>query len=155
MAMSRLMSLILPNRPFNLFGDGKTSSRRNRRTDPNVQAPLPIVQIDFAGRIPLTRPPSPRPVPIPESDVGSKSLLDTLPLEIRQQIWKEVVAGGRTFHLVMVEVQFERRLRAPECRSPNPGTCNGSCRRLGGPGASAVKPGKKFLLPLLLTSRKM
>jgi hypothetical protein len=153
--MSRLMSLISPNRPFNIFGDSKTNSRRNRRTDPDVRAPLPIVKIDFTGRVPLTRPSSPTPVPIPENNLGSKSPLDTLPLEIRQQIWEEVVAGGRTFHLVMVEVLLERRLRAPECRSPNPGTCNGSCRRLGGPSASAVKPGKKFLLPLLLTSRKM
>ena len=147
--MRKLMSLILPNRPFNIFGETKPVSERNRWRDPDVRGPLPNVQIDFAGRTPLTRPSSPRPVP--KDNVGSKCPLLTLPLEIRQQIWEEVIGGGRTFHLVMVE----RQLKAPECLSPDPVTCNGGCRRLWDLNSNAVKSSQKFLLPLLLTSRQM
>jgi hypothetical protein len=147
--MPKLLSLFLPNRPFNIFGETKPVPERNRWRDPDVRGSLPSTQIDFAGRTPLTRPSSPRPAL--EGNVGSKCYLDAFPLEIRQQIWGEVVGGGRTFHLVMVE----RQLKAPECLSPDPVTCNGDCRRLWGPNSEAVKSCQKFLLPLLLTSRQM
>ena len=155
--MRTFLCLFLPSGRSNLFGGPKPISERNRWKDPDIRGPLPDVRIDFAGRTPLTRPSSARPAS--GDNVGLKCSLGTLPLEIRQQIWEEVMDGGRTFHLVMVGgrtfdlVMVERQLRAPECLSSDPGHCNGGCRRLYGPGV--VKSPKKFLLPLLLTCRQM
>jgi len=111
MGMSRLLSLILPNRQSNLSGDGG----RNRRTDSIVREPLPIAYKNFSGMIRLTRPSSPSAVLVSENNFTSKTLLNTLPLEIRQQIWVLSVGGGRTFHFLLVEEQDERRFRAAEC----------------------------------------
>jgi len=151
MALSRLLSLIVPNRRSNLFGDGS----HHRRADSVVRDPVPVAHKDFSGRISLTRPPSPRALLVSELNIPSISALDTLPLEVRQQIWKLLVGGGRKFHFRLVEVQLERRFRAAECLSSNPETCSGSCRRLWGPKAGGVRSSKKLLLPLLLTSRGM
>jgi hypothetical protein len=60
--------------------------------------PPPDARIDLTGRTTLTRPPSPDCDEIGENT--PHGILDVLPLEIRQRIWKEVLEG-HTFHLYL------------------------------------------------------
>jgi hypothetical protein len=70
-----------------------------RRAGKRIRLPPPDVRIDLSdGRHPLTRPTSPRPEA--RIAIDSRSLLDVLPLELRQLIWAEVI-GGHIFHLQM------------------------------------------------------
>ena len=147
-----LTSLMRPSRP-----PRQTGIRRRRHPDAR-RGTVPESNIDIAGRTTLTRPSSPQP--ISEHGTVSACKLDALALEIRQQIWGEVL-GGRTFHLVMHESSpldpgpSVKRIVGGQCLAPDPSTCDGSCRRPVGSLASVARSHKKFLLPLLLTSRAM
>lgn len=131
----------------------KKRNRNRVRFDRFARKPPPDVRVDpSGGRKPLTRPPSPRLDPEIEADrPRACSILDVLPLEVRQQIWADVL-GGHRFHLEIREAVFVGWL----CVSPKSNTCGSGrddCRRLLYNGD--IKLEKNLLLPLLLSCKHM
>ena len=128
-------------------------SRHPRRAGRHIRLPPPDVRINLSGgRHPLTRPTSPRP----ELQIArdSRSLLDTLPLELRQLIWAEVL-GGHVFHLEIREGVLTGQI----CLTP----CGKSCSRghfscslpLPDKRNKKIKRQKHFLFPILLSCKQM
>lgn len=108
--------------------------------------------LDATERKPMTRTSSPSP----QNDAPSKqnsrhTLLDVLPLEIRQQIWTDVL-GSNVFHL---DIQLGR-LRGLRCVASDPSTCqhgHAGCRlRLS---RTRQNQEKNTLLPTLLACKQM
>jgi hypothetical protein len=129
---------------------GRHKCIRRGGSDPWAGGPPPDARIDFLGRIPLTRPPSPSLNSGSSVSSQAQCSLCVLSLEIRQQIWESAL-GGHTFHLVM----REERLAACYCVSADPTTCNrgyGGCR-VGFTGDLPAEIGQ--LLSLLLACKQM
>jgi hypothetical protein len=119
----------------------------------HIRLPPPDVRIDLSGgRHPLTRPTSPRP----EAQIAkdSRSLLDALPLELRQLIWAEVL-GGHVFHLEIREGVLTGQI----CLTPWGKSCSRghfSCSLpLPDKRNKKIKRQKHFLFPILLSCKQM
>jgi hypothetical protein len=123
----------------------------------HIRLPPPDVRIDLSdGRHPLTRPTSPRLEAQIARDLRpiSLSLLDVLPLELRQLIWAEVL-GGHVFHLEMREGVLIGQI----CLTPWGQSC--SCGYfacslpLPDKRNKKTKRQKRFLFPILLSCKQM
>lgn len=118
---------------------------RTHQRDGFPAGPPPEQRVDHFRRHQLT----------PRSPEPSMSLLDILPLEIRQRIW-EYVLGGHTFHLVINGGSLTAtRLAATYCRSPDSTSCEGiwDCSGKATLEDTPVEIGR--LLGLLKTSRQV
>ena len=85
----------------------------------------------------------------------SQSAFNILPLEVRQQIWKDTV-GGHAFHLAIHG--HDRRFVGWMCGTPDPSTCR--MNRYGGrcwplPLSKAETEERRNMLALLRTCRQM
>ena len=119
--------------------------------DPYAAGPPPVARIDFLGRQPLTRPPSQNTIPeISSLDSNAQSPLAVFPLEIRQQIWEDVL-GGHTFHIGYMK----GRLVADYCLSPDDSTCNLSGAKCQIKFTGTIGKGVGGTLSLLLVCRQM
>jgi hypothetical protein len=123
------------------------------RVGKRIRLPPPDVRIDLSdGRHTLTRPTSPRPEA--RIAIDSRSLLDVLPLELRQLIWAEVL-GGHVFHLKMREGVLTGQI----CLTPWGKACSRgsfSCQLpLSDKKNKKIKRQKHFLFPILLSCKQM
>jgi hypothetical protein len=124
-----------------------------RRAGKRIRLPPPDVRIDLSdGRHPLTRPTSPRPEA--RIAIDSRSLLDVLPLELRQLIWAEVL-GGHIFHLQMRKAVLTGQIcLTPWGKACSRGYC--SCQSpLPDEKNKKIKRQKHFLFPILLSCKQM
>jgi hypothetical protein len=142
---------------FTTVISGTRSRRRHgshpRRAGRHIRRPPPDVRIDLSdGRHPLTRPTSPRPEA--QTARGSRSLLDALPLELRQLIWAELL-GGHVFH---VEIR-EGVLTGQVCLIPRGKACSRghfACSLpLPDERSKTITRQKLFLFPILLSCKQM
>jgi hypothetical protein len=146
-----LLSIAHANRKRNRAT--RCGSYEGVRSDRYERNPPPDVRVDpSGGRNPLTRPPSPSlEAEIKADSLRARSILHVLPLEVRQQIWVDVL-GGHCFHLEIWTAVLTGRL----CVSPNPNTCErgrGGCRL--SLSNEDVQREKNLLLPILLSCKQM